>query len=278
MSAEKYGFFDSTESDVREYTDVDMSRFARILGRDGVRELGDNLRVQPSGVGLTVQIGYGTALVQGYYYELADDGGARKALTLQTAEQNPRIDRIVLRLNLDAAACRISAELLKGTEAANPTPPALTRTNKMWEISLARIAVGVGASSIGESDITDERGDDAVCGVLHPDLAALADERAALAVRQGVRGAVFEIARREISVPATGWAQGGGGLYALTVACAGTKADSGVQRVDLGTPQTSGGMVLLYGAEVQQNDRLTLYCLAPPPAFTLPVTISEVRV
>lgn len=269
MSAEKYGFFDSTESDVREYTDVDMSRFARILGRDGVRELGDNLRVQPSGVGLTVQLGYGTALVQGYYYELADDGGARKSLTLQTAEQNPRIDRIVLRLNLDAAACRISAELLKGAEAANPTPPALMRTNKMWEISLARIAVGVGASSIGENDITDERGDDAVCGVLHPDLAALISATA--------RGAVYETARRTINIPASGWAANAQGWQEKTVDCAGTVVSSAVQRVDVAVQGAQIGSVLLAGARVDANDKLTLVCLAAPPAFDLMVILSEVR-
>lgn len=278
MSAERYGFFDSTEADAREYTDADMSRFARILGRDGVRETGDNLRVEPSGMGLSVQIGYGTALVRGYYYELADDGGARKSLTLQTAEQNPRIDRVVLRLNLDAAACRISAELLKGAEAASPAAPALTRTSKIWEISLARIAVGVGASVIDADDIADERGDEAVCGVLHPDVAALADERAALAVRQGVRGAVFEIVRRDISVPVTGWTKNAQGWQERTVDCAGTVAGSAVQRVDVAVQGAQIGNVLLAGARCDANGKLTLVCLAVPPAgFEIMVIVSEVR-
>ncbi|MDD2300597.1 MAG: hypothetical protein PHU69_13305 [Fermentimonas sp.] len=77
---------------------------------------------------------------------------------------NPRIDRVVARLSVSVNQS-VTFAIKTGTPAANPSAPALTRTSETYEISLARIAVGAGVTSIGAGDITDERGDATVCGV-----------------------------------------------------------------------------------------------------------------
>lgn len=87
-----------------------------------------------------------------------------------------------------------------------------------------------------------------------------------------------ETARREISVPVTGWVANAQGWQEKTVDCAGTVVSSAVQRVDVAVLGEQIGNVLLAGARVDANDKLTLVCLAVPPvAFELAVVISEVK-
>lgn len=75
---------------------------------------------------------------------------------------NPRIDRIVARLNYTDR--KIEFVVKQGTPASSPSPPALTRDGNHWELSLARITVANGFSTIISGSITDERGDESVCG------------------------------------------------------------------------------------------------------------------
>jgi hypothetical protein len=48
--------------------------------------------------------------------------------------------------------------------AAEPEPPALTRTPQVWEISLAQVRVPASAVFIRPENVTDERSDESVCG------------------------------------------------------------------------------------------------------------------
>ena len=64
---------------------------------------------------------------------------------------------------LDTRACSIYVK--SGQASTSPTAPALTRTTGgTWELSLAQIYVAAGATSIAQSDITDERANTSVCG------------------------------------------------------------------------------------------------------------------
>lgn len=189
---EKYGLFDSLEGDERVYAETDFALLVKSLGREGVRGSADALKITPMTSGLGVQVGAGMAIVQGRYYALEDDGSGVKTITLTTASTNPRIDRIVLCLNFSARTVTLS--VLNGAEAASPTAPALTRNTAQYMISLAQVRVGVGAASLKESDITDERADEALCG-LHVDSAqaamakALAAETAANAAQNAAEEA-----------------------------------------------------------------------------------------
>lgn len=160
---EKYGLFDSIEGDEREYSEADFALLVQALGRDGVRGGVDALKVSPAAIGLGVNIAAGFAIVRGRFFALEDDGGELKTITMSTASAHPRIDRIVLKLNY--AQRTLSLGIVTGVEAVSPTPPAITRNTMEYMISLAQVRVGVGAASLKESDITDERSDESVCGV-----------------------------------------------------------------------------------------------------------------
>lgn len=68
---------------------------------------------------------------------------------------NPRIDRVVLRN--DFVNNRIELDVLTGTPAASPSAPSLTQSSSVWEISLAKVAIANGYSTIAAGDVTDER-------------------------------------------------------------------------------------------------------------------------
>lgn len=161
---EKYGLFDSVEGDEREYAEIDLARFGRALSPQGVRGDEEALRVTASPTGLGVTVAPGLAVVQGRYYELLDDGSGAFTLDLSAASAYPRIDRIVLKLDHDARTVKLG--VLQGTEAASPQPPQLVRGTDAYMLSLAQVRVAVGAGTIAENAVTDERADAALCGLL----------------------------------------------------------------------------------------------------------------
>lgn len=78
----------------------------------------------------------------------------------------PRIDRIVVSWDTVDYAAKPRIEVLKGTAASTPAAPALTNNGLLRQISLAQISVAAAASKIAASDITDERLDADVCGLV----------------------------------------------------------------------------------------------------------------
>lgn len=75
-----------------------------------------------------------------------------------------RYDRVCVRLEILNDKCH--AYIKKGTPAESPVPPELQRDTAGYEISVARIRVGAGATFINAADITDERLDPSVCGLM----------------------------------------------------------------------------------------------------------------
>lgn len=73
-----------------------------------------------------------------------------------------RIDRIICKR--DNAADLTTVEVLQGTPAGAPVPPALTRAGDDYEISLAQIYVANGFVTIVAEDILDERENPLICG------------------------------------------------------------------------------------------------------------------
>lgn len=161
---EKYGFFDSTNEDEREYSEEDFARFGRVLALDGVRGGTDALEVSAYASGVAVKVSGGFAMVRGRYYSLEDDGSGVKVLNLSSATRNPRIDRIVIRLTYSTR--KIEVGVLQGTENAQPTPPQLQRDTSVYMLSLAQVRVAVGAKTITSENIIDERSDEELCGIM----------------------------------------------------------------------------------------------------------------
>lgn len=114
-----------------------------------------------TGMSLTVKAG--DAWINGYF-AWADVDDTISIASAPTS--NPRIDRIVLRLDLTQSGRAISLAVLQGTPAAEPVAPSLTRGADVYEIALADVTVRVNTTSITQADINDRRLDNNLCGVV----------------------------------------------------------------------------------------------------------------
>lgn len=143
------GFFDSVDGD-RLYDADQMSTYFEGLISDGVYEnVGDKFLVTAAS-GLSVSVGSGRAIVRSHWIKNSEDA----SLSLDAADiQNPRIDAIALRL--DAEARTVSLVVKKGTPAATPVIPAITRTETVYELYIASVLIERNASAV--SSITDLR-------------------------------------------------------------------------------------------------------------------------
>jgi hypothetical protein len=167
--AVNFGFFNSVNGD-RLYNADDISNFFFKLISDGVLQTPEtNLQVSPDG-GMRVKVAPGFGMIKAKYINLT----AYNSITLEAADiALNRIDRVVMRL--DVSGRRIDLAVKTGTPAASPSAPALTRTDAIWELSLAKVAVASGTTSISAASITDERGDSSVCGWITSGLVYMQD-------------------------------------------------------------------------------------------------------
>lgn len=162
---ERFGMFDSTPEDPREYSMEDFSRFFTMFLTSGIFNGGTNLKVFCDGNNINTKIDLGRGWIQGYAYEVYDN-----PIVLQHELPDismDRIDRVVLRLDKTLEHRYLKAFILKGAPANKPTPPTLTRSDNIWEISLAQVKIIKGKSYIEGWQITDERLDNSVCGLVN---------------------------------------------------------------------------------------------------------------
>ncbi|MGX8833958.1 hypothetical protein ACWG0P_07065 [Amedibacillus sp. YH-ame6] len=87
-------------------------------------------------------------------------------ITLENASSQPRIDRIIVRLDDNVSARNISIQVLTGTPSASPTPPPLTRITSVYDLCIASIYRPANATAIKQSDITDTRAEISLCGIV----------------------------------------------------------------------------------------------------------------
>ncbi len=166
MAREVSGFFDSVSRDRVYQADRFAKRF-RLVMSDGILNGGNNLRVTAPGTGMQVEVDFGAGMVRGYDYFLEDDDTGKLVLQLAEADAQKRIDRIVLRMDTGTSKREVYADVVKGTPGASPTPPALVREGNIYELSLARVAVDSSTMVIMQGDITDERYNAEVCGLIN---------------------------------------------------------------------------------------------------------------
>ena len=159
----KHGFFAS--ADPENPTTYDQQTYAKrrnMEQTDGILEgVLSELRVTPTDpASMAVAVTAGSVNIQGYWMDSDDI----ETLQLAAADvNNPRIDRVVVRLDT-SVNMEVTLAVLTGTPASSPAAPALTRTNYIYELSLAQVYVGVGATYISTSNITDERRNASYCG------------------------------------------------------------------------------------------------------------------
>ena len=93
--------------------------------------------------------------------------GSKLQLSISAADSVlNRIDRVVVTWTTTNYAALPTITVLKGTAASTATAPALTNNTTTRQLSLARISVKAGTTSITNSMITDERLDASVCGLV----------------------------------------------------------------------------------------------------------------
>lgn len=155
-----YGFFDSINGD-RTYNADQISEYFLKLISNGVFATPATAMQVTATTGLIVNVSAGWGFINCKWVKNDND----YALQLDAADTSfARIDRVVLHLDISHEHRYITIEIKKGTPAATPTPPTLTRSGDVYELSLAQIAVAANATAITQADITDERADTSVCG------------------------------------------------------------------------------------------------------------------
>lgn len=162
--AEKSYFFDSTADDQRIYQAADFARFhAQIIG-NGVSNTPNlpDLEVTAK-TNMDIALGAGYMFANGYMYE----NDSTMTLTHAIADPtNDRIDRVVIKFDNNPAQRKTYAYIKKGTPDINPVPPSLQRDNYVYELSVAQVRIIAGKSFVEQSEITDERTNDEVCGYI----------------------------------------------------------------------------------------------------------------
>lgn len=159
--AELYRFFDGTASDPRSYSADDFAEYFRQFIRNGVFNGGDELQVSSQQVGLKTYVKPGKAWIDGYFYKNTDNLFLDHNASHATMD---RIDRVVLRI--DYGVRTMGVRVLTGVPGATPQPPALTRNNNVYELSLAQVKIKAGAVSVSPTNIVDERFNGNVCGIV----------------------------------------------------------------------------------------------------------------
>lgn len=156
-----YGFpFSSVEGD-RQYSASEWRDYFGTLIKDGVvRNSLNECQVKPQTVpNKTVKVDAGTMFIRGAMRIL----GTAQTLSIDdNTSENPRIDRIVARLNFTDR--KIEFAVLKGTPASSPVAVSLRRNTSVWELALADVKLSNGFSAITGTEITDQRQDTDLCG------------------------------------------------------------------------------------------------------------------
>ncbi|WP_306009338.1 hypothetical protein [Bacillus sp. MMSF_3328] len=159
--AEESSFFNSVNGD-RQY---DMEQFALYFKQflsNGLYHTNSlpALLVRPDS-GMATLLESGSAYIEGFMYRNTEE----IRFTHDPADvTNPRIDRIVLRLDKNLNARHIKAFIKKGTPGTIPIPPTLQRDETVYEISLAQVKIDAGKSQV--TSVIDERLNPEVAGLV----------------------------------------------------------------------------------------------------------------
>lgn len=122
-----------------------------------------SFQVIPSDNNMSVVVKAGAGNINGYFCE--ED--TERTLMVQASDNAyDRIDRVVLRLNLNVSVRSIDLYVLQGVAASSPTASELTRTSSIYELCLAEIYIPKNTTSISASRITDTRLDTNKCGAV----------------------------------------------------------------------------------------------------------------
>lgn len=154
-------FFNSVNGDRRYLANNFAEYFASFIANGIFPNPSNTLQVYEK-TNMTVTVKPGKGWINGYFAINEYDYD----LTLDNADGIlNRIDRIVLRLDFNARVINVAVR--KGTFGSTPVAPTLQRDADVHELALADVYVTKGTTSIKQSNITDQRLNNALCGVVH---------------------------------------------------------------------------------------------------------------
>ena len=158
VNAKEYGYFFNSQNGDRTYNADSFETWLKPFFVSGV--FAGTLQVKAQDTpNMSVKVTPGFANLDGKPACWTDTN----TLEIETASGvYSRFDNIVLRR--DNTNRQITLDVVKGTAAANPEPPAPTRTSDVFELVIAQILVGVGVTEIKAADITDTRTMSDICG------------------------------------------------------------------------------------------------------------------
>lgn len=157
---EKSSFFNSVSGDRRYKAEEWAEYFASFIANGVFPNPSTGLQVLANN-SMAITIKTGKAWINGYFYFNTSD----LSVTLDNADGVlNRIDRVVVRWDLQERA--ISVLVKKGTYSATPTATAIQRDADAYELVLADVYVGAGAVSLSQSNITDQRLNSTLCGLV----------------------------------------------------------------------------------------------------------------
>lgn len=157
----KSGFFKSVNGD-RKYDATWFAQyFASFIGNGVFPNPSNGLQLYEN-ENMTTVIKDGKGWINGYY--LINNGD----YVLQHDNADgvlKRIDRIVARW--DASLRDVIIVIKKGAFASTPTAPTLQRDADAYELALADVLINNGATAITQANITDQRLNNDLCGIVH---------------------------------------------------------------------------------------------------------------
>lgn len=185
-----------------------------------------------AGDGMTVILGKGRAwLAYAQFAGVVYANTTETTLTVATSNPNfDRIDRVVIRF--DRTGNTINARIIQGVASSTPTAPNIVRNDSTYDISVAQIRVKTGVTEITSADITDERLNSAVCGLMEDgvtgiDTSVFQSQWNALlsnlqnALDNVTAGKVLNKTRFSLYAPASGWTEQADGSFTQQISADG---------------------------------------------------------
>lgn len=218
-------------------------------------------------------------------------------LTISPAEstgQLSRKDRIIVEWTIGLYDAVPVIRVLEGTSASTPTVPALTNSSTVRQISLAQILIPAAATEITAVNITDERTDNTVCGLVTETVTAdtSAIHTQYLAALAELRSAIEEAWSGEISagavsmyytgsIPQGSWTASGDAYY-KEVTLNGIRADDHpivdlMPAAAIATAEAQiEGWGYIYKVTASAANVLTFYA-TDVPSVALPIQVRCIR-
>lgn len=143
----------------RVYNAEDVTSYLnKIVGNGVFPNPSSQLQVR-AGTGMQVIVNAGEGWINGH--KMINTADMQLSVDSADALLN-RIDRVIFYADVSTRSMGIMIK--KGTNATNPTAPALVRNTTRYEMSLATVRVNKQITGIVQSMITDTRADSSVCG------------------------------------------------------------------------------------------------------------------